>query len=353
MEMKREDWRLEIGDRRAPISNLQSPISFLRPIFNLQPLIFLSLIFLLSACTSTPPVVKIGLIAPFEGLYRRTGYAALDATRGALDDARINADEIGVIPLALDDLADPARARRSAEKLMVDQAVDAVVGPLSPATVEEARDALARAPLWIAPYAVDPAGGFADPAEATAWADELVAAVASAVRQQEAERLVLAGWTPGWPGHTGDEWTQVAGMPVALSDDPAAVQANDAALWLGDPAGGARYLVDLRQRRPDVPFWLGPQGGDPVFAERTNGETPGPLREVYWATWAPVSYNAPNFPDTPDAQLVYLAVRAALDQLVGAPAADNMSLPTLRMPQWRIRFFSFDDDGVSQSIAFE
>ena len=236
---------------------------------------------------------------------------------------------------------------------MVDPTVIAVIGPLSPETAEAAKDALAGAPRWIAPYAVDPTGGFADPAEATAWADELVAAVASAVRQQGAGRLVLAGWTAGWPPYTADEWTRIAGMPVLLSGDPALVQADDAVLWLGDAARGARYLADLRTRRPDVPVWLGPPGGDPVFVERLSAETPARLREVYWATWEAIGYNAPHFPDTPDAQLVYLATRAALEPLVDAPAVDSMSLPAVRMPQWRVRFFSFDDEGVSRPLAFE
>ena len=347
MEKEIGDWKLEIGSRRAPISNFQFSI------LNSQFLILLPLIFLLTACTSTPPVAKIGLIAPFEGLYRRTGYAALDATRAALADAGIDASEIGVIPLALDDLADPNRARRSAEKLMVDQTIIAVLGPLSPATAEAAKDALADAPLWIAPYAVDPTGGFADPAEATAWANDLVAAVASAARQQGAERLVLAGWTPGWPAYTGDEWPAIADMPILLSDDPALVRADDAVFWLGDAAGGARYLTDLRTRRPDVPVWLGPPGGDPVFVERMSGKMPGRLHGVYWATWEAIDYHAPHFPDTPNAQLVYLATRAALDPLVGAPAVDSMSLPAVRIPQWRVRFFSFNDEGVSQPVTFE
>jgi len=124
-------------------------------------------------------------------------------------------------------------------------------------------------------------------------------------------------------------------------------------LWLGDPAGGARYLADLRAGQSAVPVWLGPQGGDPVFAERMNGKTPGLFDGVYWATWEAIGYNAPNFPDTPDAQLVYLATRAALDQLVDVSAVDSMSLPALRMPQWRVRFFSFNDDGVSRPVTFD
>ena len=41
----------------------------------------ISALLAVSSCTSIRPVVKVGLIAPFEGLYRETGYAALDAVR--------------------------------------------------------------------------------------------------------------------------------------------------------------------------------------------------------------------------------------------------------------------------------
>ena len=43
----------------------------------------LTLLFLILAtgCTPVRPVVKIGLIAPFEGLYRDSGYGALAAMR--------------------------------------------------------------------------------------------------------------------------------------------------------------------------------------------------------------------------------------------------------------------------------
>ncbi|MFZ1771520.1 MAG: ABC transporter substrate-binding protein, partial [Caldilinea sp.] len=92
----------------------------------------------LAACTDVRPLVKIGLIAPFEGLYRRTGYEALAAMRQALADAPTG--PVAIIPLALDDSADPTRTVRAAEKLLVDPQVQAVVGPLSPALAAASRD---------------------------------------------------------------------------------------------------------------------------------------------------------------------------------------------------------------------
>ena len=52
----------------------------------------------MAACTDVQPVVKIGLVAPFEGLYRRTGYDALAAMRAAIADQP--APGVNVLPLA-------------------------------------------------------------------------------------------------------------------------------------------------------------------------------------------------------------------------------------------------------------
>ena len=90
MNRKIRERRSKIGSRHASI-------------FALRSLIFISLLFLTS-CTSTRSVTKIGLVAPFEGLYRQTGYAALDAMRGAIGEAEGNAADI--LPLALDGHAD-------------------------------------------------------------------------------------------------------------------------------------------------------------------------------------------------------------------------------------------------------
>ncbi len=63
--------------------------------------------------TNTRPVVKIGLIAPFEGLYRESGYEALAAMRSAIADSPLPSQvRIDILPLALDDSADPFPGQR-------------------------------------------------------------------------------------------------------------------------------------------------------------------------------------------------------------------------------------------------
>ncbi len=296
-------------------------------ILNLQSFILLTLTLLfLAGCTSTPEVTKIGLLAPFEGLYRRSGYSALAAMRAALEDA--DATNLAILPLALDDGDDPEIARRSAEKLLADPTVVAVVGPLTPWAAAGAASALSEMPHWLPPFAVTPATGFVDPREGSGWADAWVAATAAAIRVQGADHLTVAGWRPGWPDYDAAALTAITGMPVVMSQDPATIQEGDAVLWFGSAADGADYLNQLRMLRDDTPFWLGMQGADPVFAERAVG-----LQNVYWTMWTPIGYNleiAPNFPDTPDAQIVYVATLAALDRIAAgsSPAPQQWQLQT-------------------------
>jgi hypothetical protein len=295
----------------------------------------LSLLLFLSACTSTPEITKIGLIAPFEGLYRATGYASLEAMRAALDDA--GATELAILPLAQDDGDDPQQAQRTARKLLADPAVVAVVGPLTPWAAAGAVEELASAPLWHTPFALMPDAGFVDPAATTEWADAWLAATAQAIRLQDATRLVLAGWTPGWPERNAAEWTDVAQMPVLLSDDPAAIEPGDAVLWLGPAAEGATYYNSLRRTHESAPLWLTPQGANSVFAAHANSPS-----NVYWTIWAPVEYNAehaPNIPASPEAQLIYLATRQALQHLTS-----DSSLPEVT---WHLLTFALLSDGES------
>ena len=297
-------------------------------------------LFLLAACSDVRPVAKIGLIAPFEGLYRSTGYAALEQTRAAIAGAP--AGQAALIPLALDDSADPQRALRAAQKLLVDPTVKAIVGPLAPAQGAAAGAAIRGAGVpWIAPYAVDPAGGFADPAVSDAWATGLVAAAGSAARGQGAQVLVLAGDDTGWPALSSEEWTTVAGMPaVRLAGnvgDLAALAGDEAIFWLGAPDAAADFINLLRPVYPDMPVWIGLGGSDPVLTERANID-----RKLYWLAWSNSLYNgwaAQHTSPTPEAFLVYQATQAAIDIARGAA--------TSTVP-WHVELFEYGPDGVSR-----
>jgi len=92
----------------------------------------------LSACTGAgldgaPPTIKIGLVAPFEGLHRPLGYEALFAVKLALQERNaaggVNGYQIELV--ALNDFDDPTEAQAQASALVVDPNILGVVGHLS------------------------------------------------------------------------------------------------------------------------------------------------------------------------------------------------------------------------------
>jgi hypothetical protein len=284
----------------------------------------------LAGCTDVRPTVKIGVLAPFEGLHRRSGYAALDAVRAAIEDFPYAA--AGILPLALDDGARPAQAARSAEKMLADPRVRAVVGPLTPELGAAVATISASTPIsWFTPYSM--AG--------QDWGEGLVHAAAQLGRQHGAQTLVLAGWTEGWPRLDAQQWAEIAGMPVRLDDEPAAVGDNEAVFWMGTAEGGAAYLAQLHARLHEAVFMLGPQGEDPVFAERALAAKTG-FDKVYWTTWTDNGYTewtANHFNTSPSAYIVY---RAALAALYAATAQHQNAPP----PSWFVQSYQYDDQGV-------
>jgi hypothetical protein len=285
------------------------------------------LILFLTGCTSVRPVVKIGLIAPFEGLYRDSGYAALAAMRQALDEC--TPPGVDVLPLALDDSGDPAQAQRAAKKLLVDPAVHAVVGPLLLDAVPAVATVMAQAteeregarasnyPTWLNPLLIAPIGGFAEPS-ADAWLEaqlEYVAAITTPTR------ILLVGLSAGWPLEVN------AGLPVVRIDDPAealdAVAEGDTVVWLGRPDEGARWLTTLHAQHVSVDFWLVDQAGIDIFTALTPD-----LQAIHWLVWTDVEYNSwlqsatsVTQPNDLMRYRIYRATCTALDRLYNDPAA--------------------------------
>ena len=118
----------------------------------------------LTGCTlpgTTQPVLKIGLVAPFEGWYRPRGYDALWAVRLAIQEANRGGGVTGyqVELVALDDHLDPYWASQRARELVADPAVMGAVGCFSPATAQAARPVYSAAGLpLITPASVEAQG---------------------------------------------------------------------------------------------------------------------------------------------------------------------------------------------------
>jgi ABC-type branched-subunit amino acid transport system substrate-binding protein len=102
-----------------------------------------------AGCHPQPRIIKIGLVAPFEGTYRAIGYDAIYAARLAVRE--INAaggiDGNSVALIAYDDRGDPGMAQTSAENLAVDPDVIAVIGHYRPETSERAASIYAQAEM--------------------------------------------------------------------------------------------------------------------------------------------------------------------------------------------------------------
>jgi ABC-type branched-subunit amino acid transport system substrate-binding protein len=106
---------------------------------------------LVAGCASVDPVVKIGLVGPFEGRYRAIGYDAIYSARLAVREINA-AGGIGgnrVTLVALDDRGDPELAAQAAASLVQDASVVAVVGHYLPTTTETGKPIYARAGLAL------------------------------------------------------------------------------------------------------------------------------------------------------------------------------------------------------------
>ena len=92
----------------------------------------------LSSCQTAPEVVKIGLVAPFDGKLRFVGYDVIYSTRLAVREINEAGGIAGkrVALVALDDGGNPILAQQAAASLAVDPNVMVVLGHWEPATTE-------------------------------------------------------------------------------------------------------------------------------------------------------------------------------------------------------------------------
>jgi ABC-type branched-subunit amino acid transport system substrate-binding protein len=109
---------------------------------------------LLSACAmpgDAAPVIKIGVIAPFEGTGRPLGYAVLPGIKAAVEEANASGDlgRYRVLVVAFNDALDASTAAGQAQALALDADVLGVVGAWSVETAAAARPILAEAGLPV------------------------------------------------------------------------------------------------------------------------------------------------------------------------------------------------------------
>lgn len=121
--------------------------------------ILILFVLLLSAgCRTLPRTVKVGLVAPFEGRWRDTGYDAIYAARLAIREVNEGGgiDGYRVELVALDDGGDARLAAEAAATLVADPQVLVALGHWLPETTAAAAPVYAAASLALLPLGVAP-----------------------------------------------------------------------------------------------------------------------------------------------------------------------------------------------------
>ena len=154
-------------------------------------LLITSYLLFVSACAmpgDAAPILKIGLIAPFEGAGRPLGYAVLPAVKAAVAEANASG-ELGRYRVSVvafnDDLHGPTAAAQ-AQALALDPEVLAVMGPWSAETAAAAAPILAEAGIPVLTAADTPI-----PRPGEKWGDAALAD-AAALAGEDAHALLAA-----------------------------------------------------------------------------------------------------------------------------------------------------------------
>jgi branched-chain amino acid transport system substrate-binding protein len=227
-------------------------ISGLRPFIlgklgRLSSLLLVVLPLILSAChfsnvpatAPLPDVVKIGLVAPFEGRYRYIGYDAIYAARLAIREIN-EGGGVGGLRLELvayDDRGNTEMAARIAHNLVVDPDVIAVVGHYRPETSAAAASVYAAAGLpqiVLNSWVTQSSGAYhlmPDP-------DRLARAMVAVAQRENPEAVAI------WSDATsGTRWREA--LQVAIGAAPLPITAGEPDLVFAglSPVDAAERLV--------------------------------------------------------------------------------------------------------------
>jgi ABC-type branched-subunit amino acid transport system substrate-binding protein len=228
---------------------------------------YVLLITLLPACTVariTRPVLKIGLVGPFEGQYRYVGYDAIYAARLALRQANAAGGVGGysVELVAYDDRGTVEGARAAARNLAQDPDVVAVIGHFRDETSAAAREIYQQASLPLT-VAGTVEGG------TVSQADLLCPLLAHLERSFSSRRVQWATKNASLACEAGPELIISAELPP-----PPGV---DAVLLTQDPVQAAETLLALRQAGWGGLVAGGPTLGSPLFTQIAGEQALGVL----------------------------------------------------------------------------
>ena len=303
----------------------------------------------------TRPVIKIGLVAPFEGRYRSLGYEALYAVKLAVRERNAAGGVAGhmVELVALDDGDDAEASSVQALKFGVDERVMGVVGPFSQAAAQAAAPVYqdlglpAITPLscgLMLPHedvghqasnplaAQQPSSG--ERALFCLGADEeaLARALVERLPADAQVTLLRAGL-----GELGDSLRPAAGHVQEAPWGEAAFAAlrehrADVYLFDGDVLAAADFLVKARRAGIDAPLWGGPSLARAQLAQIAGDAVAGTCHALtapvlsdlspgsaFVARYRELSGTAPG----PWAALAYDAAQLLLDAIERTVQADG------------------------------
>jgi len=243
---------------------------FLRFTFHVS--LFTLYVLLLTACAAvklTRPVVKIGLVAPFEGRYRYVGYDAIYAARLALREANAAGGVGGynVTLVAYDDQGTVSGALTAARNLAQDPDVVAVIGHFRDETTGAARTVYDEAglPLVVAGTVEGEMGPELLCPLFTHLGDALQSGTQDAPATPQVQ--LFASSMPGWM-LAGDAGLACGdGLSVTASEELPPSPGVDAVLLALDPLEAGETLVALREAGWRGVVVGGPALGSPLFSE--------------------------------------------------------------------------------------
>ncbi len=298
-------------------------------------LVVLSL--LLAACSfSVPRTVKIGLSAPFEGLYRDLGYEALYGVRLAVRE-RNESGGIGgryqVELVALNDLNETQEAIGQAAEMAADPGVLGVLGGWSPETARATTPEYARLGLAFATPEADPELLTGSAAAVAAAMNVRRAAIVSGA--DASDRTLASDLATGLREQGGT----VIGELTLPPGGTAAVQASitewlpeiqsgsapDGVFITADTEAAAEAIAALRKAGFEGAILGGPQLGSPLLVQIAGGASEG---VVFVSPYPPLAADAQfveryeavsgGAPPGPVAGWAYAAASEMLDAMSSA-----------------------------------
>jgi branched-chain amino acid transport system substrate-binding protein len=322
---------------------------------------------------STAPIVRIGLVAPFEGPDRPLGYQVLYAVKLAIRERNTSGGVAGyrVQLVALNDDDEPAVAAQRAREMTVDPAVVGVIGHFSNPTTLAALGEYRRARLaLVTPAAAANAvtdSGYPNVYRLCARNDLLGQEAARyAVTELGAERLSILrdqqdlaeafALTAANLGATVVSDVDAADLVDGSLQIPA--QDPDLIFFTGGVMEGADLIVQARHRGVDAPFMGGGDWGSPkwmqiggALVEGTLYVTSAPaLEEIGEADQFVAGYQAlAGQPPGPQAVLAYDATGVLLEAIARAIIAEGKPSRAAVVAQLAGIHF----EGLTGSIAFD